>query len=107
MTAPTNLSVQFVDASGNVLDNPTFNPGDAITAKITWQSGEQVETSGFTLTVVVQNQNSESTNITATFSVNKSAPEDTFTVQATDDGDRTWNVEVGSDGMSATATTNA
>lgn len=99
MTAPVSPVVTF--------DKSVYNPGDTITASIAWQSGEQVESQGFTLTVTVQNQNSESVTATATFSVNTSAPGDTFSVQATDDGNRTWNVSMGADGVSATATTTA
>src|ERR1700744_6480177 len=97
MAAPTNLAVSF--------DKAQYNPGDTVTALVTFASGEQVSTTTFTLTVMVQNQNSESTDVTGTFEVATSAPNDTFTVSATDDGNHTWNVEMGSDGLSATLTT--
>jgi hypothetical protein len=98
MAAPTNVAVVF--------DKPAYNPGDKITATVTWNSGEAIQTATFTGTFTVTNQNGEKTEATAQFTVNTAAPTDTFTASATDDGNRTWTVE-SSDASSAVLTTEA
>jgi len=97
MTAPINAAISF--------DKSIYQAGDTVTATITWDSGEAVQTTTVTLTVNISNQNDEFTNIEATFEVSTEPITDTFTVKATDDGNRSWNVSMGSDGVSATATT--
>jgi phage gp45-like len=86
-------------------DKPQYNPGDTVTLNISWASGEQISTTEFSVSVSVKNQNSEEATASATISVATSAPNDTFTADVTDDGNHTWNVTMGDDGLSATATT--
>jgi hypothetical protein len=97
MAAPTNVQVSA--------DKPQYNAGDTVTLNITWQSGEQISTTTFTVSVAVKNQNGEEADASATIEVATQPPSDTFTVDVTDDGSHTWNVTVGDDGLSATATT--
>jgi phage gp45-like len=86
-------------------DKPQYSPGDTVTLNISWASGEQISTTEFNVSVSVKNQNGEEATASAQLSVATSAPNDTFTVDVTDDGNHTWNVEMGSDGLSAIATT--
>jgi uncharacterized protein YfaS (alpha-2-macroglobulin family) len=99
MTAPTNGAVSF--------DKSTYNLGDTVTATITWDSGEAVTTVTVNVSIDISNQNSETTSVTGSFVVATEPGTDTFTVKASDDGNRTWDVTMGSDGVSATATTTA
>jgi uncharacterized protein YfaS (alpha-2-macroglobulin family) len=98
MAAPTNVAV--------VLDKSTYNPGETITATVTWESGEAIQTATFTGTFTVTNQNGESASAEVQFSVATAAPTDTFTVSASDEGNRTWTVTE-SNGTSAVLTTEA
>ena len=99
MAAASNVQISF--------DKSVYAPGDTITATVNWQSGEVVQTATFSLSVTVSNQNNEEVSASATFQVATNPATDTFTVTATDDGNRTWNVENGADGVSATITTTA
>jgi hypothetical protein len=99
MAAPINGAVTF--------DKSTYNTGDTVTAAITWESGEAIQTVTVNVSIDVSNQNGESTTVTGSFQVTTEAGTDTFTVKASDDGNRTWDVTMGSDGVSATATTTA
>jgi uncharacterized protein YfaS (alpha-2-macroglobulin family) len=86
-------------------DKPQYNPGDTVTLNISWASGEQISTTTFSVSVSVKNQNQEEATASATIEVATQAPSDTFEVNVTDDGNHTWNVTMGEDGLSATATT--
>jgi hypothetical protein len=99
MAAPINVSVAF--------DKASYAPGDTVTGTVTWSSGEEGTTVTVNVSVNVTNQNGESTIATGSFSVSEGATTDSFTVEATDDGNRSWSVQDGGDSKSATITTTA
>jgi sporulation-control protein spo0M len=98
MAAAANVQIVF--------DKSVYAPGDTITATVTWESGEVVQTATFSLSVSVTNQNNEETSASATFQVSTGPATDTFTVHASDDGNRTWDI-ASQDATSAVVTTTA
>jgi uncharacterized protein YfaS (alpha-2-macroglobulin family) len=86
-------------------DKAQYNPGDTVKLSISWASGEQVSTTEFNVTVSIKNQDQEEATASAAISVTTSAATDTFEASVNDDGNHTWDVVMGDDGLSATATT--
>jgi len=99
MAEPANVQVSF--------DKDTYNPGDTVTGKVTWDSGEELQTLTVTVSVSVTNQSGEVGRVSSAFKVNQETGTDTFTVETTDDGNRTWSAEVDPSGTAATITTTA